>query len=179
MYIPLGGSQEGKWRSIRNIFIIFIVSGFWHGANWTFVFWGIFHSILFIPLFLFNSNRKYIKSIIGENKIFPNPKELLQVSATFILVTIGWVFFRSDTIGDSFNFLYSMFFKLGFPSFVSPKIFLYLLILIVVDWTQRIDERNLFYNFPNLVLRIFVVICVFLILINFKKESQQFIYFDF
>ena len=97
LYIPLGGSQEGKWKSIRNIFIIFLVSGFWHGANWTFIFWGLFHSILFLPSFIFNTNRKYTTSIIAENTIIPSPKELFQVGSTFILVTIGWVFFRSGT----------------------------------------------------------------------------------
>ena len=94
MYIPLGGSKEGKWKSIRNIFLIFLVSGLWHGANWTFVFWGLFHSILFLPSFFLQTNRKFVSSIIGENNYFPTLKEFFQVLTTFISVTIGWVFFR-------------------------------------------------------------------------------------
>ena len=93
MYIPLGGSKEGKWKSIRNIFLIFLVSGLWHGANWTFVFWGLFHSILFLPSFFLQTNRKFVSSIIGENNYFPTLKEFFQVLTTFISVTIGWVFF--------------------------------------------------------------------------------------
>jgi len=108
LYIPLGGSQEGKLKSIRNIFIIFLVSGFWHGANWTFVFWGLFHSILFLPSFVFNTNRKYTTSIISENTFLPSPKEFVQVGVTFTLVTIGWVFFRSESIVDSFIYLKKM-----------------------------------------------------------------------
>ena len=179
LYIPLGGSQEGKWKSIRNIFIIFLVSGFWHGANWTFIFWGLFHSVLFLPSFIFNTNRKYTTSVIGENKALPPLKEVLQIVFTFLLVTIGWVFFRSETIINAFEYLYSMCFNFNISTDFSPKIVLYIFILIFVDWTQRVDERNLFSNYPKLAYRIFTLICLLLILINFKKESQQFIYFDF
>ena len=90
LYIPLGGSKDGKLKSIRNIFIIFLVSGFWHGSNWTFIAWGLFHSILFLPSFIFKTNRKYTTSIIAENTFFPSPKEFLNVGITFILVTVGW-----------------------------------------------------------------------------------------
>ena len=179
LYIPLGGSQEGKWKSIRNIFIIFLVSGFWHGANWTFIFWGLFHSILFLPTFMFNKNRNYTSSIIAANTLLPSLKEFISVGTTFLLVTIGWVFFRSESIGDSFSYLTSMISNINIVTHLSPKINFYILVLVLVDWTQRFDERNLFVTFPKLIFKIFVIICVFLILINFKKESQQFIYFDF
>jgi len=179
LYIPLGGSQEGKWKSIRNIFIIFLVSGFWHGANWTFIFWGLFHSILFLPTFMFNKNRNYTSSIIAANTLLPSLKEFINVITTFLLVTIGWVFFRSESIGDSFSYLTSMISNINIVTHLSPKISFYILVLVLVDWTQRFDERNLFVTFPKLIFKIFVIICVFLILINFKKESQQFIYFDF
>ena len=179
LYIPLGGSQEGKWKSIRNIFIIFLVSGFWHGANWSFIFWGLFHSILFLPTFMFNKNRNYTSSIIAANTLLPSLKEFINVITTFLLVTIGWVFFRSESIGDSFSYLTSMISNINIVTHLSPKISFYILVLVLVDWTQRFDERNLFVTFPKLIFKIFVIICVFLILINFKKESQQFIYFDF
>jgi alginate O-acetyltransferase complex protein AlgI len=179
VYIPLGGSQNGKWKSIRNIFIIFIVSGFWHGANWTFIFWGLFHSTLFLPSFLLRTNRKFTTSIIGENTFLPSPKELIQVITTFLLVTIGWVFFRSETIGDSFSYLKLMLTNLDFTNFLFPKIIFYLFTLILIEWNQRFNDRNLFFNFSKLIFRIFVVICIFFIVINFKKDSQQFIYFDF
>ena len=179
LYIPLGGSQEGKWKSIRNIFIIFLVSGFWHGASWTFIFWGLFHSILFLPTFMFNKNRKYTSSTIAQGILLPSPKEFINLVTTFLLVTIGWVFFRSETIGDSFSYLTLMISNIDIVTHLSPKIIVYILFLVLVDWTQRFNERNLFSNFPKFIFRIFVIICVFLILINFKNESQQFIYFDF
>ena len=77
IYIPLGGSRVGKWKSVRNTFIIFLVSGFWHGANWTFICWGLFHALLFLPLLLTSSNRKY-RGIVAEGKLLPSWKEAIQ-----------------------------------------------------------------------------------------------------
>jgi D-alanyl-lipoteichoic acid acyltransferase DltB (MBOAT superfamily) len=94
LYIPLGGSRQGKWISIRNIFIIFIVSGFWHGANWTFIIWGLIHALLFLPLFLFNKNRDNYGSTIGEKTFFPNIRESFQVLTNFLLVTISMGIFQ-------------------------------------------------------------------------------------
>ena len=105
LYIPLGGSKGGKLLSIRNIFIIFVVSGFWHGANWTFIVWGLIHAMLYIPLFLRAKNRKYISSIVAENSWLPSLKELFQILSTFFATMIAWVFFRSSTITDSIFYL--------------------------------------------------------------------------
>lgn len=82
IYIPLGGSRVGKWKSVRNTFIIFLVSGFWHGANWTFICWGLFHALLFLPLLLTSSNRKY-RGIVAEGKLLPSWKEAIQIGTTF------------------------------------------------------------------------------------------------
>ncbi len=140
LYIPLGGSKKGKWESVRNIFIIFLVSGFWHGANWTFIFWGLFHSMLFLTSFIFNTNRKYTASIIGEKTILPNPKEFVQVGITFILVTIGWVFFRSETIFDSFLYLNEMIFNFQLPNRFRSG-FVYVLLVSILDFVIRKNER--------------------------------------
>jgi len=96
LYIPLGGSKGGKAVSIRNVFIIFVVSGFWHGANWTFIVWGLFHALLFLPSFITNKNRKFVGEI-NANTPIAFLKNTLLFLQTFIAVTIGWVFFRSDT----------------------------------------------------------------------------------
>jgi len=133
LYIPLGGSQKGKWKSIRNVFIIFVVSGFWHGANWTFIFWGLFHAMLFLPSFIFNTNRKYTTSIIAQNTILPSPKELIQVITTFLLVTIGWVLFRSETIIDAFNYLNKMIVEINIPK-SNRAVIPYVIILIILDF---------------------------------------------
>jgi len=176
LYIPLGGSQEGKWRSIRNIFIIFLVSGFWHGANWTFIFWGLFHSILFLPSFIFNTNRKYTTSIIAENALLPSPKEFVQVGVTFILVTIGWVFFRSETIGDSFNYLSKMFLEFGIPQSYRRGI-LFVICLTFLDFIIKGDERINFKKSHSLEL--FVSIILVLVILFFYNQSSSFIYFQF
>ena len=175
LYIPLGGSKEGKWQSIKNIFIIFIVSGFWHGANWTFIFWGLFHSILFIPSFIFNTNRKYITSILAENKILPTLKEFFQVGTTFLLVSIGWVFFRSETLWDSLDYLSIMIFQFDFPHSHLSKIPL-ITLFVFIEWFYRFDERNLYLKSKfALIVELFYF---FSIVRNFGIGGD-FIYFKF
>jgi len=105
LYIPLGGSKLSTLLSIRNVFIIFLVSGIWHGANWTFLIWGGIHALLFIPSFLIGSNRKYKEDIVHQKKLFPGIKDVLQIGVTFLFVTIAWVFFRSATVSEAVNFL--------------------------------------------------------------------------
>jgi D-alanyl-lipoteichoic acid acyltransferase DltB (MBOAT superfamily) len=101
VYIPLGGSRVSKIKIVRNIFIVFLVSGFWHGANWTFIAWGAIHAILFLPLILLNKNRKYTDTVAA-GKFLPSVKEVFQMGMTFLLVLVGWVFFRAENIGQAF-----------------------------------------------------------------------------
>ena len=179
LYIPLGGSKKGKWKTIRNIFMIFLVSGFWHGANWTFIFWGLYHAILFLPSFILNTNRKYTSSIIGENTLLPSPKELFQVGLTFLLVTIGWVFFRSETIFDSFDFLKQMVFQLDFPNRIRGGL-LYIIPLVVVDYYLKKDER--FLKTSNIKILDYVIIQIFIGIIFWfltRPNKADFIYFQF
>lgn len=104
IYIPLGGSRVGKWKSVRNTFIIFLVSGFWHGANWTFICWGLFHALLFLPLLLTSSNRKY-RGIVAEGKLLPSWKEAIQIGTTFFLVVIGWILFRAENMEQAIGYI--------------------------------------------------------------------------
>lgn len=121
IYIPLGGSRVGKWKSVRNTFIIFLVSGFWHGANWTFICWGLFHALLFLPLLLTSSNRKY-RGIVAEGKLLPSWKEAIQIGTTFFLVVIGWILFgqkiwnKLSAISDDF-FYATVYRQYAFPLF--------------------------------------------------------------
>ena len=177
IYIPLGGSQEGKWKSIRNIFIIFLVSGFWHGANWTSIFWGLFHSVLFLPSFLFNTNRKYTSSVIGENTLLPSAKEFFQVSKTFILVTIAWVFFRSDTILDSLFFLKKMFINIDVPINMRSGLVI-IFSFVFFEFFFKNDERNIL-NYKSYYLRYPLYVIIFiLVFMNFYR-NKSFIYFQF
>jgi alginate O-acetyltransferase complex protein AlgI len=175
LYIPLGGSKEGKWKSLRNIFIIFLVSGFWHGANWTFIFWGLFHSILFIPSFIFNTNRKYTNSVISENTVLPTIKEFSQIGITFLLVTIGWVFFRSQTIVDSFSYLNQMVSNFDIPNQFRVQL-VYVLLIFTLDFIIRKNERLKveYFKYDWVLFSILIV----LILEKFGNY-KEFIYFQF
>ena len=180
LYIPLGGSQEGKWKSIKNIFIIFIVSGFWHGANWTFIFWGLFHAILLLPSFIFNTNRKYTSSIIAENTILPSPKEFLQVGTTFILVTIGWVIFRSETISDFFKYFIKMFLEIDFPFMYGYKSFL-IILFVLGEYQIRENSRDVFECcsvYFRLVIYLALTFTIFYCL-SIREVVESFIYFQF
>lgn len=182
LYIPLGGSKEGKWKSLRNIFIIFLFSGFWHGANWTFIVWGLFHSILFIPSFIFKTNRKFVSSIIAKNSILPSPKELFQVGTTFLLITIGWIFFRSETIEDSFNFIYKSITVIKFEDYLNPSnnfsayfYLLYIITLLLFEYLMlKINKTTRLQNI--LIISSLILLIIF---INNTSISNEFIYFAF
>ena len=177
LYIPLGGSKGGKWKSLRNIFIIFLVSGYWHGANWTFIVWGLFHSILFIPSFIFNTNRKYTTSIIGENTILPTPKEFFQVGTTFLLVTIGWVFFRSSSLKDAIIYLNKMIFEFGYPNSISDFYYLILFMLMEYLSMKLMFKKTLDNNFFKFI---FLQILIFAIyFFSTRGDNNDFIYFQF
>ena len=179
LYIPLGGSKGGKWMSIKNIFIIFIVSGFWHGANWTFIIWGMTHALLYIPLFLIGKNRQYTTNIVAKNNWFPSIKELFQMGMTFFSITIAWVFFRSESISDSFNYLILMVSKFSIPTYERFGI-VFVFILVVFDWIMRKNERNPI-NIQNKYTRwIMYIVLIYLIISYFNIiDTSQFIYFQF
>jgi len=175
LYIPLGGSKNGKWKSFKNIFIIFIVSGFWHGANWTFIVWGLIHALLYLPSFIFKSNRKYLNSIVAENTLLPSLKELFQISVTFFFVTIAWVFFRSNSIEDAIYFIYKMFTDIGIPTISKASIF-YIIILFLFEWNIRFNEREInFLNYRPIMLLIALITLFYFV----NSNSTTFIYFQF
>ena len=116
VYIPLGGSKRGNLLAVRNIFITFLISGFWHGANWTFIIWGFVHSLLYIPLFLYRNKIFKNKGKFDDHKNLL--KKTFKAGITFFTVMIAWVFFRSDSITDAFSYLKKIFSN---NLFISPK----------------------------------------------------------
>ena len=180
LYIPLGGSKNGKSKSLRNIFTIFLVSGLWHGANWTFIFWGLYHSILFIPSFIFGTNRKYTSSVVAESTFFPKLKEFYQVGRTFFLVIIGWIFFRSENIKSSLDYLAKMFIEIDFPLAYRGLLIYYVTPFIFIEYLNRKNPRMNFEFKINYLLELLLMSLVFIIImIHFGRSKIDFIYFQF
>ncbi|MEO0044942.1 MAG: hypothetical protein RL705_133, partial [Bacteroidota bacterium] len=104
LYIPLGGSKGGNWMRIRNTFIIFLVSGFWHGANWTFLIWGFLNALFIMPSILMKTNRNNL-NIVAQGQLFPTLKELFSMLLTFSLTVFAWIFFRSENVHQALQYI--------------------------------------------------------------------------
>ena len=178
LYIPLGGSKSGMWLSIRNIFIIFIVSGFWHGANWTFIMWGLMHVILYIPLFLKGKNRRYTATTVAEDKWLPTFKELFQMGSTFFFIMVTWSFFRAGTINDAIIYICMIITDFDFPSSQRFGI-IYVIIILVLDWMFRKDSQLGQNYFSKRNSFIFCFSCILVLLLFGKRTPLAFIYFQF
>jgi alginate O-acetyltransferase complex protein AlgI len=183
LYYPLGGSKFGVMRSIINTFVIFLVSGFWHGANWTFIFWGGLNAIFFIPLLLNSKNRKNI-DVVAENSILPSIKELFQMLSTFLIICLGWLFFRSSNLNVAYNSLkkiisFQSFFKsTTIPSF---SIIYLILFMLIIEWNGRNNnfaiEKMRLYRVP--FFRYIFYLSIIYSLFYFGGEEKQYIYFQF
>lgn len=180
IYIPMGGSRVSKAKVIRNTLVIFLVSGLWHGANWTFVVWGAYHALLFLPLIVMGKNRKYT-NIVAEERVLPSLKEFGQMLLTFLLAMIGWVLFRSETIGQAWDFLGGMFDKSLFTMPAIPvKTLLFVAIMLVVEWIQRKKEHGFVMDgVKSGVLRYACYIAVLAVIFVFGVFNESFIYFQF
>ncbi len=176
MYIPLGGSRVGKVKALRNIFIIFIISGFWHGANWTFIAWGLIHALLYIPLFITKQNRAYISDVVAQNKITPTIKEVAQVTTTFVFVCLAFVFFRSESVSMGVEYITSLF-SSSILSFDNESGIIYCFVLFILDWRNRHNEREFIIN-NKLIRHIIYYLIIYLIIYKFSSY-QSFIYFQF
>lgn len=180
IYIPLGGSRVAMWKVVRNTFVIFLVSGLWHGANWTFVAWGAYHAALFLPLIVLGKNRRY-KGIIAEGRFFPSVKDLLQILLTFILVVFGWVLFRSETIGQAASYWSLMVSESLFSVPSLPlKVISFSVLMFVVEWIQRgrmhpFDLSGIKFHVVKYACYVGVLAFIFV----FGAFRESFIYFQF
>ena len=179
VYIPLGGSYVNKLKHIRNILITFVVSGFWHGANWTFIVWGFIHGLYYIPLMLFNKQKKQT-GIVAQTRPFPSIKETYQILTTFFFTLIAWVFFRAETIQHAFSYLTHMFSTslFEFPEGQKNNIIL-IIILLIIEWFHRKKEHGLQLDkYPTFIR--WTIYCVLsLVILNYFGEEKTFIYFQF
>lgn len=182
VYIPLGGSRGDTWFRIRNIFIIFLVSGFWHGANWTFVVWGALNAVCFLPLILANTNRKNIDTV-AYGKLLPNLKEFFQIGATFFITVIAWVFFRAETVSQAVTYISKIFSTTLFsiPEVYTKKILLLIALFVLAEWFQRNKQHALQFEgiaFPK-IIRWSLYYGIIATILWFGGNQQEFIYFQF
>lgn len=185
LYIPLGGSRGGTWMKVRNTFIIFIVSGFWHGANWTFIVWGALNAVYFLPLLLTKNNRNHI-DIVAKGRYLPSIRELLSILLTFGLTVVAWVFFRAENITHATTYIIDMF--TDFNSYLSfnvyweyKKILLFITVFMTIEWFGREGQyalESLGSNWKRPV-RYLMYYAIMLAIFWYGGEEQQFIYFQF
>ena len=182
LYIPLGGSRGSKWRQIRNVFAIFIISGFWHGANWTFIIWGLLNAIYFLPLLLLNKNRNHL-GVVAEGKLFPSLKELYGIFLTFILTVLAWVFFRANNVEHAISYMSEIFSSSLFytPEIFPKKTFILILFFILIEWLGRNEKYAIEKILNNMAkpLRWIIYYALALIILYFSGSKQDFIYFQF
>jgi D-alanyl-lipoteichoic acid acyltransferase DltB (MBOAT superfamily) len=186
LYIPLGGSKGGMWMKVRNTFIIFLVSGFWHGANWTFIVWGFLNALYIMPSIIFNTNRNNLE-IVAKGKYIPNLKDLFSILITFSLTVFAWIFFRANNIGHAISYISEI---LSPSLFSIPKlsgmrsaqtIIILVAIFVLVEWKGREGQ----YAIAHLgtkwkrPFRYALYYAIIIVIFWFGGKEQQFIYFQF
>ena len=181
LYIPLGGSKGGLMMKIRNTFIIFLVSGFWHGANWTFIIWGGLNALYFMPLMVLNKNRQNLE-IVAMNTLLPSLKEIFQILSTFLLTCFAWIFFRAGSVSQAVLYIKNIFSTTIFsvPSHFPYKIIVLIGIMIVIEWLNRTRFHGLeIRRFDPWIRRIMYVSIVIIIFRYASFGNHEFIYFQF
>lgn len=181
LYIPLGGSRNGKFKTIRNIFLIFLLGGLWHGANWTFLVWGFVNALYLIPSIFFNNNLP--SDIVAKGKLFPTFLEFLYMLRTFILIALVCVFFRAENLPHAFNYFSGLFTESLFslPTVKPTALFFLILFFTSVEWLGREQThplKNLAFKQPKW-LRLFFYYLIVLSIYLSKVPEQKFIYFQF
>lgn len=192
LYIPIGGSRGNLVMKIRNTLIIFVVSGFWHGANWTFIIWGALNALYFLPLLIFSENRTNI-DIVAKDKILPSLKEFFQILLTFGLTLLAWVFFRATSVKHAVNYISDMlsglFYKQGYVDTINMFYWkvgyalpILLFIFILMEWIGRRNKFAIEFFFSDSKRWIrwsFYAVLISCITLFMNVEKTPFIYFQF
>jgi len=191
LYIPLGGSRGSTWIVVRNVFIIFLVSGFWHGANWTFLAWGFLNALYILPSVLIKTNRRNL-DIVAAGKALPTLKELLSMLVTFMLTVLAWVFFRASSVGEAIHYIGRIFSRstLHLPdgdAFLGSGNTIYqiaalTLAFLSLEWRGREQQfaiARLGYKAPVAIRWLFYLVLIFIIFVFSSNKKEAFIYFQF
>ena len=187
VYIPLGGSRNGKWHTIRNTMIIFLLSGLWHGADWSFVAWGAYHGLLLVLLILLNRNTKY-EHVVAYDRWYPNLKELGRMVLVFALATFGWMMFRADNMSQFIDYTARM---CSADLLSTPKLhgytilFINIALMFVIEWFMRRQKHGFDFSQPHSnkslysALRYTIYTLVFILILLFGGHTENFIYMYF
>lgn len=185
LYIPLGGSRVSKPKIVRNTLVIFLVSGLWHGANWTFLAWGAYHALLFVPLILTGSNRRHTDTV-AEGRLFPTFSDMRNMAVTFCLVVVGWIFFRAETISDAWRYICGIFSASLFEKPVGYGrehtlwvALVWIVVMLAVEWVQRCRDHGLALGGVRPAVVRWAVYYAVIISLFFGEGVETFIYFQF
>jgi len=184
LYVPLGGSKNGKLATIRNVFIIFLISGLWHGAGWNFIIWGAINACGFLPLLIFNRKRIIDKNIVAIDRKLPTTNEVFQMVSTFGFISLSRIFFRNPSIKDAKGYITGIFSKFQHPGeFLHyMSIFIYIIPLILIDWWFRKDEKELrMVESPFMRYSLYIIFSTLIVYLIFMRSGikNNFIYFKF
>jgi len=183
LYIPLGGSRGGTWMKIRNTFIIFLVSGFWHGANWTFVIWGFLNALYFLPLLLTKRNRTYL-DVVAQDTVLPNLKSFFSMIITFGLTVFAWIFFRAESVIHACTYLKGIFTRSLFsiPEIRPTNLLVLIIFFIIIEWVgrrQKFALEILLIKQSKVLKWGFYMLIITLVFVFSSEKQQEFIYFQF
>jgi alginate O-acetyltransferase complex protein AlgI len=170
------------WMKVRNVLIVFLISGFWHGANWTFIAWGLLNAIYIMPLILLNTNRNNL-DIVAQGKSLPTMRELFSMIVTFGLTVFAWIFFRAKSIHHAFGYIARIFSRslLSRPEFVPVALIALIIIFIIIEWLGREQQyaiARLGFKWPKPMRWAFYYVII-LVITRFSGTQQPFIYFQF
>ena len=185
VYFPLGGSRCSRGRTVLNTVIVFALSGLWHGADWTFVLWGLYLALLFIPLILFKSQR--YKDTVAHGRLLPTFREFLSMLVTFMLINFGWVLFRAPDWATFCDFTSRLFSPSLFTAhgltMKMAQMLLWCAVLLLVEWLQRERQHVLQIDgcrlFSTQVSRLALYAVLVFLIFYFAGQVQTFIYFQF
>ncbi|HEY9256945.1 MBOAT family O-acyltransferase [Chitinophaga sp.] len=182
LYIPLGGSKGGMWSRIRNTFIIFLVSGFWHGANWTFIVWGALNALFIMPLIISGKNRHHLE-IVAQGRFLPTIREAGAMFRTFLLTTLAWIVFRAANINQAWEYIRKIFSRSLFtvPEVTPANVMILIIVFMLIEWWGREQPyaiARLGLSSPRPV-RWMAYYAILAAIFYFAGTEQQFIYFQF
>ncbi|MFA5556063.1 MAG: MBOAT family O-acyltransferase [Flavobacteriaceae bacterium] len=179
IYFPLGGSKQGEYRKIKNLTIVFLISGIWHGADWTFVIYGAIHALLYI---IFIYYRKWTRNIrVFSSKLTDTLYDFIAIVSTFVILTIARVFFRAESYSESMSYLKRM---LSESLFEKPNISRFFIVslfgFLILEWLQKDKEHLLdLSDIKSKILRHLIYLGVVFMIFFYSSNNQSFIYFQF